>query len=415
MPEHGGDASIRVKVLSPRVSDLGRSVELPCSAHWYESADLYAKVSGYLDTLNVDIGSRVKAEDPLATIDAPELDEDVLLADASLQHQLAVVKQFEAKKQSAVAEHKAALAACEKAEADVERWDAEIQFRDKEYRRLQALSASNSVQAAIVDEKLFQLQSVQAGKRVAETAILMAKEQAAAAGAMVELADADIAVAQAQTQMEESKLKKAKLMASFSKIESPFNGVVTARHYHPGEFIRAADKGASDALLTIGRTDLVRVVVHIPDRDVPFANPGDSVEIVFDTLPGRTFTAKLSRIAYSEDVRTRAMRAEVDLKNEESLIVDQMYGQIKIQLVPPTQTLTLPAVCLVGDLKQGTGQVFIVEDGMARLQSVSIGQHDGIQVEVIKGLTSKSTVIVRAPAGLADGSVVSVDPEVAGT
>ncbi|HWL08825.1 MAG TPA: efflux RND transporter periplasmic adaptor subunit [Planctomicrobium sp.] len=404
-------SAIRVTAISPQVGGVVRSTRLPCSAHWHDSADLFAKVSGYLDKLNVDIGSRVKVGDVLAMIDVPELEEDVILAEAALNYQLAAVAQFEARKKSAIAQHRAAEAACIKAEADVERWNAEILFREKELHRLKALSASNSVQEALVDEKLFQLQSTQAAKRSAETVILTSKEEAAAAGARVELADADIAVARMQTRIEEARLKKARLYASFARIVSPYEGVITTRQYHPGEFIRSADKASGEPLLTVGRTDLVRVVVHIPDRDVPYANPGDPVDIMFDTLPGHQFTGELARIACSEDIRTRTMRAEVDLPNDQNLLVDQMYGQMTIQLQAASETLTLPSVCLVGDLKNGNGSVFIAEEGIARLRSISVGLHDGVRVEVIEGLTPKDLIVVRPPAGLSDGSAISVDVE----
>lgn len=414
--EKGNEAerssAIRVSATLPQTGGTVRSAALPCSASWYQSAALFAKVSGYLGKLNVDIGSRVKAGDLLATIEVPELDEDVVLADASLKYQQAAVAQFEARQKSAIAEHRAAEAACVKAQADVERWDAEILFRDKEHRRLQTLSEANSVQQALVDEKLFQLQSVQAGKHSAETTVLTAREQAAAAGARVELADADLAVARMQTRIQKARLRKAELYASFSRIVSPYDGVVTARLYHPGEFIRAADKASGEPLLKIGRTDLIRVVVHIPDRDVPYANPGDPVVIEFDTLPGHKFEGKLARIAQTEDAHTRTMRAEVDLPNDQHLIVDQMYGRMTIELHPAGQTLTLPAVCLVGELKNGKGSVFVVKDGVARLQSVSIGLHDGIRVEILSGLASQDVVVVRPPAGLLDGAAVSVDREI---
>jgi len=407
--EEGLENAIRVATISPQSGGVIRSTKLPCSAHWYDSADLFAKVSGYLAQLNVDIGSRVKAGELLALIDIPELEQDVVLANAALQHQLAAVSQFEARKKSAVAEFHAAEAACVKAEADVHRWDAEILFREKEYRRLQALSQANSVQEALVDEKLFQLQSVQVGKRSAETAVLFAKQQALAAGARVELSEADLAVARMQTKIEDAKLKKSQLYASFSKITSPYNGVVTARRFHPGEFIQAADKSSGEALLTVGRTDLVRVVVHIPDRDVPYADAGDPVEIEFDTLPGHHFQGELARVAYSEDMRTRTMRAEVDLPNDKNLIVDQMYGQMTIQLQAAAESLTLPAVCLVGDLKNGQGNVFVVRNGTAQLETVTVGLHDGIRVEILQGLSPDDVIVIRPPTGLSDGSTVQVE------
>lgn len=408
-PSKEGAAGVRVTTMNPSNGGVARRTSLPCSAHWHDYADLFAKVSGYLEELKVDIGSRVKQGDLLAKIAVPELESDIEHATAALDQSLATVKQAEARKKSAITGKQVAAAACVKAAADLERWKAERTFRDKEYQRFLALNKSDSVQAAIVDEKLFQLHSVDAGFRSGEAAVLTAKEQLSAAEAQIELADADLGVAQAQAQVAKATLNKCRLFASFAEIVSPYDGVVTARNFHRGEFIRAADKGSMQPLLMVGRTNLIRVVVHIPDRDVPFAHSGDAVKIEFDSLPGRSFTGAISRIAYSEDRTTRSMRAEVDLPNEEGMIVDQMYGRMQIELEPAAKTLTLPSYCMVGDLAQGRGQVYVVRDRVVKLQSVSVGAHDGVKVEIVDGLSADDDVIVRPPAGLSEGTSVSAE------
>lgn len=402
-------AGIRVSTVTPQSGGLARRATLPCSAHWYEVADLYARVSGYLERLEVDIGSRVNQGETLAIVDVPELQHDVSLAAAAVQQATAEVKQTAARKKTATAELRAADAATVRAQADVERWEAERSFREKEYHRFRDLTKSESVQAAIVDEKLFQFQSVEAGRRAAETAVLSAREQALAAAARVEQAEADLEVQQAKAAVAQASLEKARLIASFTKIAAPFDGLITARKFHRGAFVRAADKGGEVPLLTVARTDLMRIVVQIPDRDVPFAHPGDAVQIEFDALPGRKFAGKLARISNSEDVSTRTMRAEVDLPNAESLIFNQMYGRMQIDLEPAANTLTLPSASLVGDVDQGRSRVFVVRDGVARLQAVTVGPDDGIQIEIVDGLSTADIVVVKPPAGLTDGTAVTAE------
>jgi RND family efflux transporter MFP subunit len=408
-PAGSPSSTVRVTTMNPSTGGVARRTSLPCSAHWHDYADLYAKVSGYLDELKVDIGSRVKQGDVLAKIAVPELESDIEHAAATLEQSLAAVRQADARKKSAITGRQVAAATVAKADADLERWNAERTFRDKEHQRFTALNKSNSVQAAIVDEKLFQLQTVEAGFRAGEAAVLTAKEQLAAAEAQIELAEADLGVAQAQARVAKATLNKTRLYASFAEIVSPYDGVITARNFHRGEFIRAADKGSMQALLMVGRTDVIRVVVHIPDRDVPFAHAGDAVKIEFDSLPGRSFTGTLSRVSHSEDRATRSMRAEADLPNEDGLIVDQMYGRMQIELEPAAKTLTLPSYCLVGDLAQGRGQVYVVRGGVVKLQPVSVGAHDGVKVEIVDGLSTTDNVVVRPPAGLSDGTSVSAE------
>lgn len=411
--ETEGSPALAVRVLTvlPTPGGSSRQTTLPCAAHWHDYSHLYAKASGYLAELKVDIGSHVKQGERLARVDVPELEQDVALAEATLEHAQAAVQQGEARRKAAAAEQRAAAAACTKAEADIERWAAECSFREKEHRRFQELLQSESVQGALVDEKLFQWQSVQAAKRSAESAVLNAREQASAAAARVELAEADLGVVKAQAKIAQEGVEKARMYASFATIVSPYDGVITARNFHKGDFIRAADKGTERPLLVVGRTDMMRVVVQIPDREVPFAHVNDPVTIEFDALPGKPVQATLSRIAHSEDATTRTMRAEVDVPNPDGVILDQMYGRMHIVFEPAANTLRLPSVCLVGDLGQGRSQVLVVRDGKARLQPVAVGAHDGVSCEILDGLKPDDRVIIRPPANLTEGTTVEATPD----
>ena len=88
-------AAMRVETVSPTKGGLIRRTSQPGSAHSFESANIYAKVSGFLTVQNVDIGSRVKKGDLLAEVDVPELVEDVEGATAAYQQSIAEVTQAE--------------------------------------------------------------------------------------------------------------------------------------------------------------------------------------------------------------------------------------------------------------------------------------------------------------------------------
>jgi RND family efflux transporter MFP subunit len=65
-------------------SDAGQSFILPGNIQPYNKAAIYARVNGYLKSWNKDIGAQVKAGDVLATIDAPDLDQQFAQAKATL-------------------------------------------------------------------------------------------------------------------------------------------------------------------------------------------------------------------------------------------------------------------------------------------------------------------------------------------
>lgn len=63
-----------VQVTHPRNGEMDRTTSQPGSIHAFESVQLHVGVSGYLKTLNVDIGDIVKKGEVLAQVDVPELE-----------------------------------------------------------------------------------------------------------------------------------------------------------------------------------------------------------------------------------------------------------------------------------------------------------------------------------------------------
>jgi RND family efflux transporter MFP subunit len=73
-----------VAVAKPDTTGKKASFSLPGRLEGYSQAQIYARVSGYLKEWKVDIGGAVKAGDLLAEIDAPDLDQQIMQAEAEL-------------------------------------------------------------------------------------------------------------------------------------------------------------------------------------------------------------------------------------------------------------------------------------------------------------------------------------------
>ena len=125
----------RVRVKRGRRGEIRRTTTQPGTLHAFESADLFAKVPGYLKEQNVDIGDRVKRGELLAVIDAPELIKDAEQAAEAVEQSRVAVTQAEARVKTAENEAKAAEATVSQAEAEVERYSSDRKFREKETAR----------------------------------------------------------------------------------------------------------------------------------------------------------------------------------------------------------------------------------------------------------------------------------------
>lgn len=72
-----------VKLLTP-TAGAGSALELPARVEPWARAPIYARVSGYLQSYKVDIGAPVKAGQLLATIETPDVDQQLLQAQGEL-------------------------------------------------------------------------------------------------------------------------------------------------------------------------------------------------------------------------------------------------------------------------------------------------------------------------------------------
>ncbi|WP_422925126.1 efflux RND transporter periplasmic adaptor subunit [Singulisphaera sp. PoT] len=406
--------AVRVEVVTPQRGGLTRTSTQIGSVHAFEHADLYAKVSGYLKTQEVDIGSRVKKGQVLATIDDPEVVKDADRAAAALEQAKTVVMQAQARIETAQADEQAEIAAVSKAEADVAGFVAKRKYRQKELTRYRELLTRQAVPQQIVDEYEDNYDSALADERSAEAAVASAKAQLNAARARIDQAKADLAQSKASVDVNTETLARDRVLVDYTSIKSPYDGVVTDRVYHIGAFIRSAAEGGTDQpLLKVARTDKMRVVTYVPDRDVPFTDVGDKAIITLDALPDQKFEGTVSRFSYTEVSESRTMRTEVDLENPKGTLREGMYGIATIILEQDTSSLTIPTGALTTKSIGGTATVFVVRDGRAKEVPVTTGTDSGIRVEILKGLKVEDQVITSR-SGVADGVAVTIGTSKAG-
>lgn len=399
----------RVDVIRPTKGGIERSLVQPGSVHAYETVDLYAMVSGYLKNQSVDIGSKVKKGQVLAEIGIPRETKVVDEAEALVVQSRAQLRQAEARVQASIAEKKTVAAAAAQTRADIDRSVSRRVLTESQFARLTDLYNRQAVAQRLVDESQQERDAAVAAERVARLTAETSEAQLATATAKIEQAEADVAEKQAAVRVSEATLDKARVDLDYARIVAPFDGVVTHRGFHPGAFIRSATAGGDLPLLTVVRTDLMRVVVRVPDRDVILTDAGDPAEVTIDALPGQSFRGEVSRVGESEDPTTRTMRIEIDLPNPEGLLRTGMYGRASIGLESRTTGLKLPVTCVVDRSGKGQGSVRVVREGRVHQQKVELGIDDGTNVEVVSGLAPDDQVVVRAGVALEDGMAVVAD------
>lgn len=400
--------AVAVETAPPQKGGMDRTTVQPGTVQAYESAQMFAEVSGYLKQQDVDIGSEVKRGQTLAVIAVPDLEKTVEKNKAIHDHALARVDQMYAQIKVTRAELDAAKASVVQANATAKSAEAWARFRGKQAQRMKDLFAEKAIDERLLDETHERHEAALEAVRSANAAIDTAHAQKAAREAQIEKALADVKAALAEVAVAKSEWEKSQVYVQFATIVSPYKGEITQRSLFPGDFVRAAGGGTNPVpLLTVERRDRMRVIVQIPDRDVPYADPGDEAFVELDALPNEKFKAKISRIAGSEDPQTRLMRVEIDLPNPTGKIRQGFYGRVTIILEKNADVLSVPSSALTRT-PGGKDAVYVVRNRVARLTPVQIGTDNGVRVIILRGLRETDEVVTNVVSGLRDGGAVTL-------
>ena len=382
-----------VKIVKPEMVTLERKTTRPASVHAYHNVDVYARVSGYTKQVNVDIGDAVKAGQPLAKIDVPEM----LAAE---QLQLAEIAQLE----SEIVRYEAMVALAKVqitvAEADVKESDAQISADQIEYDRIRKLTESKSISERLRDETLSRLETSKASRLavVAKVGVAMAALKVTQANAIAAKTMVDVA---------QKKHDASKIMIGYATLRAPFDGVVSQRNLDPGELV---DSGLQKkSLFTIIHSKKVRIRVAIPERDVVWVDVGDKAEFKCDALREGKIGGQVTRFAGALDPKTRTMLMEMEIDNKEGDLLPGMFGLLTVTLDHRPDRIVVPATALHhGESGQDPVVYVVSADDTVRHVPVSVGLDDGKRIEIIKGLSGKERIVTGMLGRLPPGQKVRV-------
>jgi RND family efflux transporter MFP subunit len=329
---------------------------LPGNIEPLYSANLYARIDGYLDRREVDIGAKVRAGQVLAVISAPEVDQQLLQSSATLAQSVAALQQ--------------ARAALEQAKAN-----AELARLTKE--RDMPLGQQRAISQQIVDG------AVQAyDARVADVAA----------------ATANITAAEANVTANRANVSRLQQMQGFERIVAPFDGVITQRNVERGDLISTGSSGASKPLFSIAQSGTLRIQVDVPQSEAVNIQDGQKAAVDVKERLGRAYTGTVIRNAGALNNAARTMLTEVQVDNSDGSLLPGMYAQVKFTLPEQRTSLIIPTSSLVVD-HGGMHVVTVAANHTVHFVPVTIGKDMGKEVEILNGLQG-SEPLVSSPSDL---------------
>jgi len=338
---------------------LSRELVFDSELRPYQEVELHAKVAGYVQSINVDIGDRVKEGDLIATLELPEAQNDLDRALASQHHSEEEIKRAEA----AYEEAKLAL------------------------------------------NRLRQIEKARPN--------LIAQQEIETADMREKTTSAGLAGARAQAAASEAEVKKLKTMLQYARITAPFDGVVTERYADKGALIQAGTSSSTQAMPLVRLSDnkRLRLVFPVSVSSVAGIVPGKSVQV---EIPGshKTIAAKITRTSQKVNTSTRTMNAEVDVANDDYALIPGMYATVRLDADTKPNALAIPVEAL-SRAKNPT--VYVIDrDGVIEERKVKLGIEAPEKVEALEGVNEGDLVMIGSRTQVKPGQKVvakSLDPK----
>ena len=428
-----------VRLTRPGPRKIVRVVGQPSFIESYERTSIYPKLTGYIEKWNVDIGDKVKKGDVLATLFVPELVEDfgtkkatVKLDEERVELAMKLVEVAQADVQAAQAGVDESQAILGKYQAEVDRWDSEVKRLDREVKR-------GVVDPQVLLESTNQWKSAQASREAARATIEKARADLLSRQASLAKSQVDVGVARADLAVATSDAKRIEAWVGYITLTAPYDGVIVTRNANTGDFVYSsggdptalqrspnlAPGGMAAPIYTVDRTDVVRVFVDVPEQDANFVQIGTKADVLARAFRDEPISGSVTRTSWALNIKSRTLRAEIDLPNPQSRLLPGMYAYAKLIIERP-DVLALPASALV----QSGDETFcwVYRDGRAVRTEVRTGISDGDWYEVTnlqapkdprsvnsgwKPVDGSEQIILGDLSILADGAAVEVakDPE----
>jgi RND family efflux transporter MFP subunit len=354
-----------VAVAKATRANLSNGLVLTAEFEPFQEIDVMAKVSGYVRQINVDIGDRVRQGQALATLEIPEMQDELARAAAAIDE---------------------ATADLATARDELDRAQSAHDVAHLSYSRI--LKVSSSEPGLVPQQEVDEIHSRD----------LVSEAQVSGAKSHIASCEQRIRVAQA----EQARLKT---MYQYAAITAPFAGVVTRRYANLGSLIQAGTSSQAMPLVRLSQNGLLRLALPVPESAVPLVHLGERVDVKVSAL-NRTFAGRVARFADQLDPATRTMKTEVDVPNAALTLVPGMYAEVDLITEQRDHVLSIPVEAVDGS--GDATRVFVVRpSGAIEIVPVKVGAETAQRVEIRAGdLQEGDQVVVGSRAALKNGARV---------
>lgn len=208
----------------------------------------------------------------------------------------------------------------------------------------------------------------------------------------------DLDQLEATVQANEARVAAATARLSDFVIRAPFAGRVGLRNVSPGSLV-----SPGEVITTLDDTSVIKLDFSIPETFLSVVNEGMTINAESAAYRDRTFEGRVLSVDTRVDPLTRSVAVRARVNNDDNLLKPGMFLTVGL-IQEEDLALAVPEEALVPE--QDRQYVFVVEEGAAKKQLVSVGRRKPGWAEITSGLSNEVRVVLEGTQKLRDGASV---------
>ncbi|HLZ88738.1 MAG TPA: efflux RND transporter periplasmic adaptor subunit [Puia sp.] len=223
----------------------------------------------------------------------------------------------------------------------------------------------------------------------------------------LELANAKMSSDSANFAAARSHYQQSADLLGYLEVRAPFDGVISSRNIYPGAYAGPAGKGSFIPLMTLQQQRRLRLVVAVPEAATAYFRDRDTVHFTVQTLPGRDFTATVTRMAGALDLQLRTEQLQMDVANDNGLLLPGMFAQVTLDCTNTDKQFIVPTAAVTANSKR----IFVIRvtGGKTEWVTVQKGRESSGKVEIYGDLREGDQLVATATDELKSGTTVRVN------
>lgn len=364
----GGPVAVTAAKVTAR--QIQRHVEGIGSLFPYDEAIISAEIDGRVDQVNVDLGDIVREGQIMVRISDEE--QRYILAQNEAQLRSAMERLGMSKETDRIVDINNT--------PDMRRAQADLFDAEQRYRRTRELRDQGIGSQQDLDQAQARYQSAQATLD--------------ATANMTRNLISEVERFKAVVELQRKKLRD-------TNVRAPFTAYVKERQVTVGQFVRT-----NSPLLTLVKTDPLRLRLEIPERMAPWVKTGQEVQVSVEAFTDRNFNGKIWRISPTIDPQKRTFVAEALIPNSAGLLKPGGYARAIVPTEKLERVVLAPQRAVTYVL--GANKSYVVNNDTIQARDVKLGDRFNQEVEILEGLEPGEIVATSQLPRLDDGTKVRI-------